>query len=821
MVIDRELIPHHSDDIGPAIDGDAGQTAHILARFIKVPRAVVVPAVIQEALRKLIRFVVVIDVERGQIQNVALVHGVKGNRLVGGLHVAVAVDNHLYDLLLRGVGHIDVGPAVDSISFRELIPSAVGIPLEPLVVGVAVAIQVFDIFFQIVDHVFTVEGLTGIQHIVISLHAVGDAIDHHALIVGDHADDVGPAADGDSPAQRVVGVAGLVIIPAAVVVPALEHIVLAGHSTLSVVVRDIQARNTNGIADFVIPHYRNRCIGCGGIAIAIDDYIDSLILRGIFHIVQSQGQTVHRVSAYCRCRHRTRRHCSGVTFIIGVPVIALGNCIDCTPNLSIQRELRLLQRCASIGIDQIVLNPINCCLRVNRLRGNACFCPSPGDGNIFCSHLAIAWICPPTKGVHITLIVGRFGFTCVRGIYLIRYPFSYGLALRNLSLASIFQRSTFRQAGPAVLHNVSILSVVQFQGQAVHRVSAYCRCRHCTRRHCSGVTFIIGVPVIALGNCIDCTPNLSIQRELRLLQRCASIGIDQIVLNPINCCLRVNRLRGNACFCPSPGDGNIFCSHLAIAWICPPTKGVHITLIVGRFGLACVRGINYIFLALDICSACWQTDIQAFRKFTPTICHRIRGYRRSGRLLQCSRLTRLSPLCIRAKGRRFVGRVRMLSLKPTRVVQIGLDGEGNDQFISAVSGFTRVRGYCCSVFSVIKAGNFDYTRLFIDCNANLIGQFLVIRASPQISSVLINARKRKDLNGYPRAIRFYSISEGEHFRHGVGQRSLLSRDNVQGILDIILDLLEHRVQLFRTAGRHVVIPGGRTITQNQGTPAAL
>ena len=163
----------------------------------------------------------------------------------------------------------------------------------------------------------------------------------------------------------------------------------------------------------------------------------------------------------------------------------------------------------------------------------------------------------------------------------------------------------------------------------------------------------------------------------------------------------------------------------------------------------------------------------------------------------------------------------MLSLKPTRVVQIGLDGEGNDQFISAVSGFTRVRGYCCSVFRVIKAGNFDFTRLFVDCNANLIGQFLVILVSPQISSVPINARKRKDLNGYPRAIRFYSISEGEHFRHGVGQRSLLSRDNVQGILDIILDLLEHRVQLFRTAGRHVVIPGGRTITQNQGTPAAL
>ena len=283
MVIDRELIPHHSDDIGPAIDGDAGQTAHILARFIKVPRAVVVPAVIQEALRKLIRFVVVIDVERGQIQNVALVHGVKGNRLVGGLHVAVAVDNHLYDLLLRGVGHIDVGPAVDSISFRELIPGAVGIPLEPLVVGVAVAIQVFDIFFQIVDHVFTVEGLTGIQHIVISLHAVGDAIDHHALIVGDHADDVGPAADGDSPAaQRVVGVAGLVIIPAAVVVPALEHIVLAGRSTLRVERGNIQLIQIVFGAAFSSSQ-RNGLIRLRHIPVAVDDDLYGLIIREFLH----------------------------------------------------------------------------------------------------------------------------------------------------------------------------------------------------------------------------------------------------------------------------------------------------------------------------------------------------------------------------------------------------------------------------------------------------------------------------------------------------------------------------------------------------------
>ena len=63
VVVHRVLIPHHSDDIGPAIDGDAGQAVHVLARFIAVPRAVVEPAVKLETLCKLIRFVVVIDIE--------------------------------------------------------------------------------------------------------------------------------------------------------------------------------------------------------------------------------------------------------------------------------------------------------------------------------------------------------------------------------------------------------------------------------------------------------------------------------------------------------------------------------------------------------------------------------------------------------------------------------------------------------------------------------------------------------------------------------------------------------------------------------------
>ena len=117
--------------------------------------------------------------------------------------------------------------------------------------GVAVAVQIFDIFFQIVDHVGAVEGLTGIQFLCVVLITVGDAVDHHALIVGDHADNVGPAVDSDSITQPVVGVAGLVIIPATVVVPALK-LVTSGGSGRGVVFGDVQIMEGDGVADFVI-----------------------------------------------------------------------------------------------------------------------------------------------------------------------------------------------------------------------------------------------------------------------------------------------------------------------------------------------------------------------------------------------------------------------------------------------------------------------------------------------------------------------------------------------------------------------------------------
>ena len=95
MVVNRVHVPDHGNDVGPAVDGDLSQALHVLAELVLVPRAVVEPAVKQETLRKLIRFVVVVDAEHGQVQNLALVHRLQRNRRIRRLHVAVAVDHHI------------------------------------------------------------------------------------------------------------------------------------------------------------------------------------------------------------------------------------------------------------------------------------------------------------------------------------------------------------------------------------------------------------------------------------------------------------------------------------------------------------------------------------------------------------------------------------------------------------------------------------------------------------------------------------------------------------------------------------------------------
>ena len=143
MVVHRVHVPDHGDNIGPAVDGDLSQALHILAILILVPGAVVEPAVKQETLRKLIRFVVVIDAEHGQVQNLALVHRLQRNRRIRRLHVAVAVDHHLN--LLQVIDHGgQVGPSVHGalVDGSRPVADLVAPDFVPLVSGGAAGVQV-------------------------------------------------------------------------------------------------------------------------------------------------------------------------------------------------------------------------------------------------------------------------------------------------------------------------------------------------------------------------------------------------------------------------------------------------------------------------------------------------------------------------------------------------------------------------------------------------------------------------------------------------------------------------------------------------------
>ena len=104
MVVHRVLIPHHADDVGPAVDGDLSQALHVLAVLVLVPGAVVEPAFEDNAAGKLGRGIVVADVQVGQVQNLALLHGLQIIGRIGVLGVTVAVNDQI-DLLLEGVGH--------------------------------------------------------------------------------------------------------------------------------------------------------------------------------------------------------------------------------------------------------------------------------------------------------------------------------------------------------------------------------------------------------------------------------------------------------------------------------------------------------------------------------------------------------------------------------------------------------------------------------------------------------------------------------------------------------------------------------------------
>ena len=128
MIVHGILVPHHADDVGPAVDGDAvAQLMVGVAFLVLVPAAVVVPALILVADGKLVGGVVIRNIQLGQ--------GIAGpgagvtqrDALIRFLGVAVAVDDQV-DLLLERVGH--------TVTILVIAPQGIDIDIKVLVVGV-------------------------------------------------------------------------------------------------------------------------------------------------------------------------------------------------------------------------------------------------------------------------------------------------------------------------------------------------------------------------------------------------------------------------------------------------------------------------------------------------------------------------------------------------------------------------------------------------------------------------------------------------------------------------------------------------------------
>ena len=93
---DLLIVIDHADDIRPAVDRDRLKTCGRVfgVRLVVVPLAVVVPAV-EVVFAAVVRFVVVSNVERSQINDCTLRLLFERNRLEGLGHVAVAVDHNV------------------------------------------------------------------------------------------------------------------------------------------------------------------------------------------------------------------------------------------------------------------------------------------------------------------------------------------------------------------------------------------------------------------------------------------------------------------------------------------------------------------------------------------------------------------------------------------------------------------------------------------------------------------------------------------------------------------------------------------------------
>ena len=268
VIIHRELIPDHADDVGPAVDGDGiAQRVVGISGLILVPAAVVVPAFEHIVSGELVRRIVAVDVQLCEVKGLALAKILEADGLIDLAGVAVAVDLHLYGLPVGGIGHIGIGPAVDDGVFCILV--TVPIPVIPLVEFITGAVQlhILGIVLQELNGIFSVECFAGPNVLGVFFVAVDHSFDDYLFIVGDHADDVGPAVDGDGlrKVERIIRIAGLILVPAAVIVEAGRHISIGGR----VVVCDIQRTEILLRANrhFVQLH---RLVDIFGVAIAVD-----------------------------------------------------------------------------------------------------------------------------------------------------------------------------------------------------------------------------------------------------------------------------------------------------------------------------------------------------------------------------------------------------------------------------------------------------------------------------------------------------------------------------------------------------------------------
>ena len=149
--------------------------------------------------------------------------------------------------------------------------------LIPTIEGVAILNG--GLIEVVVRHCLTADVVGMAAHL---FAVVAEDVIVHRVLIPHHADDVGPAVDGDAVAQPMVGVADLVLVPAAVVVPALK-VVANGKLVGDVVIRNIQLSQIVvgtgvGIAQ------RNALMRILGVAVAVNDQVD-LLLEGVGHTV--------------------------------------------------------------------------------------------------------------------------------------------------------------------------------------------------------------------------------------------------------------------------------------------------------------------------------------------------------------------------------------------------------------------------------------------------------------------------------------------------------------------------------------------------------